>query len=286
MFWLAIPFFIWLNGTGPTPYAPNGVSIRQIAMTAMFVHGFWPDTITSVVPGGWSVADETIFYVFFPLMVPAMLQAKWRSLIVVTIAAIVLGAQVSRLLDGFSYLLPLSAQGVAGVYFSLWFPRQLPCFIFGVALFKFSAEQLRVPESLAKFVCVLSIALIFIFPFLNGVKYMLPLGLATSYGIAFSLFAFSLMYWRTSPLIGNAIVWIGKISYSAYFVHFAVLEYLPPLRQTGLPVADFAIAYAMVVASTALISSVTYLFIEIPMIKLGARLIQSRRPLPVQPAQA
>ena len=286
MFWLAIPFFIWLNGTGPTPYAPNGVSIRQIAMTAMFVHGFWPDTITSVVPGGWSVADETIFYVFFPLMVPAMLQAKWRSLIVVTIAAIVLGAQVSRLLDGFSYLLPLSAQGVAGVYFSLWFPRQLPCFIFGVALFKFSAEQLRVPESLAKFVCVLSIALIFIFPFLNGVKYMLPLGLATSYGIAFSLFAFSLMYWRTSPLIGNAVVWIGKISFSAYFVHFAVLDSLPPLHPTGLPVVDFAIAYAMVVTFTAMISFVTYLFIEIPMIKLGGRLIQSRRPLPVQPAQA
>ena len=143
MFWLAIPFFVWLDGTGRTLYAPEGIGVRHIAMTAMFVHGLWPDTITSVVPGGWSVADEVIFYALFPVMVPALLQASWRSLIIVMVIAVVLGAQVSRLLDGFSDLLPTSAQGVAGEYFSLWFPRQLPCFIFGVALFKFSAEQHR-----------------------------------------------------------------------------------------------------------------------------------------------
>jgi peptidoglycan/LPS O-acetylase OafA/YrhL len=286
MFWLAIPFFVWLNGTGPSLYAPDGIGIRHIAMTAMFVHGFWPDTITSVVPGGWSVADEVIFYALFPVMVPALLQASWRSLIMVMVVAIVLGAQVSRLFDVFSYLLPASAQGVAGEYFSLWFPRQLPCFIFGVALFKFSAEQHRVSETLARCVCVLAIALIFVFPFLEGIKYMLPLGLATSYGIAFSLFAFSLMYWRTSPLIGKTVVWIGKISYSAYFVHFAVLHYLPPPRPTGVSFIDFAATYAVVVVSTVAISSITYLFIEMPMIRLGSRLIEPRRSLPIQPAQA
>ena len=284
MFWLAIPFFVWLNGTGPTIYAPDGIGIRQIAMTAMFVHGFWPDTITSVVPGGWSVADEVIFYALFPVTVPALLQASWRSLIMVMVVAIVLGAKVSRLLDGFSELLPASAQGVAGEYFWLWFPRQLPCFIFGVALFKFSAEQHRVSESFAKCVCVLAVALIFAFPFLEGIKYMLPLGLATSYGIAFSLFAISLMYWPTSPLIGNAIVWIGKISYSAYFVHFAVLHYLPPLPPIGVPFIDFAILYAAVMISTVTISSITYLFIEMPFLRWGGKLIGSRRPVPIRPA--
>ena len=286
MFWLAIPFFIWLNGTGPSLYAPDGIGIRHIAMTAMFIHGFWPDTITSVVPGGWSVADEVIFYALFPVMVPALLQASWRSLIMVMVVAIVLGAQVSRLLDGFSDLLPASAQGVAGEYFSLWFPRQLPCFIFGVALFKFSAEQHEVSESFAKCVCVLAIALILAFPFLEGMKYMLPLGLATSYGIAFSLFAFSLMYWRSSPLVGNAIVWIGKVSYSAYFVHFAVLHFLPQPRPTGVSFVDLAIMYAAVTISTVIISSVTYVFVEMPFIRWGSKLIESRRSVPIRPAQA
>jgi peptidoglycan/LPS O-acetylase OafA/YrhL len=253
-------------------------------MTAVFVHGFWPDTITSVVPGGWSVADEVIFYALFPVMVPALLQASWRYLITVMVVAVVLGAQVSRLLDGFSELLPTSAQGVAGEYFSLWFPRQLPCFIFGVALFKFSAEQRKISESLAKCVCVLAVALMFTFPFLEGVKYMLPLGLATSYGIAFSLFAFSLMYWRASPLVGNTVVWIGKVSYSAYFVHFAVLHYLPPLHPTGVPFIDFAFMCAVVIISSVTISSVTYLFIEMPFIRWGGKLIEARWSMPIRQA--
>jgi peptidoglycan/LPS O-acetylase OafA/YrhL len=277
MFWMAIVFFLWLNGTGPSMYAPTGIGLRQIAMTALLVHGFWPDAITSVVPGGWSVADEVIFYALFPAIVPPLLKATWRSLIIVAVATVVLGAQVSRLLDGFSYLLPPSAEGVAGIYFSLWFPRQLPCFVFGIILFRFSVELPSIPASLAKIACVLAIALALLIPFLEGIKYVLPLGLATTYAIAFSLFAFSLMYWRHSPLINFPIVWIGKISYSAYFVHFAVFHFLPVFHLTGRPIADLASMYLVVVVITAGISSLTYLMIEKPMIGLGSSLVASRR---------
>ena len=277
MFWIAIVFFLWLNGTGPSIYAPDGIGIRHVIMTALLVHGFWPDTITSVVPGGWSVADEVMFYALFPAIVPRLLQASWKSLTAVAIAAIVLGAQLSRLLDGFSYLLPASAQPVAGEYFFLWFPRQMPCFIFGIMLFKFSTEKKSISPALARWVCVLSIALMLTIPFLEGVKYALPLGLATTYAIAFSLFVLSLMYWRRSPLVARPIMWIGKISYSAYFVHFAVLHYLLVFRLTGSPLADFACMYTVVVIVTICISSITYLTIEGPMIRLGSSLIAARR---------
>ncbi|HLJ00972.1 MAG TPA: acyltransferase [Bradyrhizobium sp.] len=287
MFWIAIIFFLWLNGVGPSTYAPEGLGLRQIVLNVLLAHGFWPDTMSSVVPGGWSVADEVIFYLLFPLMVPPLLKASWRSLFTVAVIAIVVGAQVSRLLEALSYLfLPSSLESIAGIYFSQWFPRQLPCFIFGVALFKFSTERDSVPEWLAKSACVLGIALMLVFPFLEGVKHMLPLGLATSYGIAFSLFVFSLMYWPASPLVSSAAVWIGKVSYSAYFVHFAVLYRFPPLPPTGLAPLDFAIVYAMVVASTVAISFLTYRFIETPMIRLGSTLIEARRALRIRPAKA
>jgi peptidoglycan/LPS O-acetylase OafA/YrhL len=276
MFWLAIVIFVWLYGTGPSLYAPDGIGFRHIAMTAVFIHGFWPDTITSVVPGGWSVADEVIFYALFPMIVPALLGANWRSVIIVAVTAIVGGAQFSRL-ESFSYLLPTSAQGVAGIYFSLWFPRQLPCFIFGILLFRFSAERGAIPETIARRVCFLAIALMLLIPFLGGVKYALPLGLATTYGITFTLFAFSLMYWGSSPLVGAAIVWVGKISYSAYFVHFAILRYLPPPHPTGSPTVDVAIMYTLVVAATVALSSMTYLLIEKPMIRLGSGIISARQ---------
>jgi peptidoglycan/LPS O-acetylase OafA/YrhL len=277
MFWIAIIFFLWLGGTGPSIYAPDGISVRQVLMTAALVHGLWPDAITSVVPGGWSVADEVIFYVLFPAMVPPLLKASWKSVIIVALATVVLVPRLSGLLEGLSYLLPSSTEGVAGIYFSLWFPRQLPCFLFGIMLFRFSVERSSIPTSFAKSACSIAIALMLVFPFLEGIKYALPLGLATSYGIAFSLLALSLMYWPTSPLIFAPVVWIGKVSYGAYFVHFAVLYYLPVLRPTGWPAADVAFRYLEAVIITVGIASLTYLMIEKPMIRFGSALIAVRR---------
>jgi exopolysaccharide production protein ExoZ len=286
MFWIAIVFFLWLNGTGPSIYAPDGIGFRHVLMTALLAHGLWPDTITSVVPGGWSVADEVIFYVLFPAVVPPLLKASWKSVIIVAVATVVLVPRLTGLLESLSYLLPASAESVAGIYYYLWFPRQLPCFIFGIALFKFSAERILLSASLARCMGVVAIALMLIIPFLEGVKYALPLGSVTSYGIAFSLLALSLMYWPTSPLIGSPVIWIGKISYSAYFVHFAVLHYLLVLRPTGWPVADVAFQYVVVVTITVGISSLTYLMIEKPMIRLGSSLIAGRRSTSRSPKEA
>ena len=85
------------------------------------------------------------------------------------------------------------------------------------------------------------------------------------------------MYWRNSPLVGSTITWIGKVSYSAYFVHFAVLYCLPSPPPTGSPTADIAIMYTLVVAATVVFSSITYLLIEKPMIRLGSEIIGARQ---------
>ena len=278
MFWVAIIFFVWLNGTGPSSYAPNGIGFRHIAMTALLVQGFWPDTISSVVPGGWSVADEVIFYALFPAIVPPMFKASWKTLIIVAVVTIVIGPRLSGLFEnGFSYLWP-GLESVTGNYFGLWwFPRQLPCFIFGIMLFRFSAQGCAVPVSVVRCICFLSIALILLIPLFGGVKYVLPLGLVTTYGIVFTLFAFSLMYWPSSFLIGRPIEWIGKISYSAYFIHFVTLRILPLLPSTGWPAVDFAYMYSVQVLVTVGFSSLTYWIIEKPMIRVGAALIAAQR---------
>lgn len=277
MFWIAIVFFVWLNGTGPSTYAPYGIGFKHIVMTALLVQGLWPDTISSVVPGGWSVADEVIFYALFPFIVPPLLKASWKRLFIVAAAAVILGPQLSALEHVFSHLWP-GLDSVSGNYFRLWwFPRQLPCFLFGIMLFRFFSEGRAIPVSVAKSACFLAIALMLFIPFLYGVKYALPLGLVTTYGIVFALFAFSLKYWPNSPLVGRPIEWIGKVSYSAYFIHFVTLRILPLLPSTGWPVADMAYMFLVQVVVTVGFSSLTYLVIEKPMIRLGGALIAGRR---------
>src|SRR5262249_6567454 len=140
-----------------------------------------------------------------------------------------------------------------------------------------TAKRDSVADNTARRVCFLSIALMLLIPFLEGVKYALPLGLATTYGIVFSLFAFSLMYWPNSPLVGSTIGWIGKISYSGYFIHFLVLHYLPSSHLTNSPTADFVIIWTAVAAVTVAASTITYLTIEKPMIRLGSALIAARQ---------
>jgi peptidoglycan/LPS O-acetylase OafA/YrhL len=277
MFWLAIPFFLWLNGTGPSLYAPAGIGIRHILMTTTFLHGLWPDTIDSIVPGGWSIADEVIFYAIFPMLAPALIKESWRSVIIATVAAIVLGAPLAKLTSGLLDLMTASDPNLSGVYFFLWFPRQLPCFLMGIILFKLTADRISISERTAKSVCWLSIVLMPTMAFLSDVKYAMPFGAAATYGLIFSLFTFSLMHLSWSPLVGRPIVWIGKVSYSAYFVHFAVLHFLPTIRLTGAPSADLAIMFAGVTLATIGVSSITYLMIEKPMIKLGNALVSARQ---------
>ncbi|RIZ68641.1 MAG: acyltransferase [Methylococcales bacterium] len=69
LFWIAIPAYLWINGVDESHWMPEGVGLHQIFLTAMFLHGFWPDSINSVVPGGWSIAVEMTFYLIFPLLI-------------------------------------------------------------------------------------------------------------------------------------------------------------------------------------------------------------------------
>ncbi|HWV80394.1 MAG TPA: acyltransferase [Hyphomicrobiaceae bacterium] len=69
MFWLAIVGYYLLRGADRGFWAPGGLTWWHISLTAAFLHGWHPATITSVVPGGWSIAVEMTFYAIFPLLI-------------------------------------------------------------------------------------------------------------------------------------------------------------------------------------------------------------------------
>ena len=138
-------------------------------------------------------------------------------------------------------------------------------------LFKWQAERPLPAPAFGPLLCLASVILMVVVPFLEGVKYALPLGPQTTYGLVFALFICSLMSWKSSPLVNPVIIWIGKVSYSAYFIHFAVLYYFAVPRVSGNAVLDYAIFYAIAVSITVALSSVTYWLIEQPMIRLGGQ---------------
>ena len=277
LFWLAIPFYLGLNGWGE-----NGM--RHAVASALFIHGLWPDTILSVVPGGWSIGDEAIFYALFPFLVPRLVTCNWRSFIFITVVVIVGCAQISRIFGALQPSFPEAMRNGGDLFFSLWFPRQLPCFLFGIALFRFGiVDQRKIGASIAGGLLALSGFLFVAMSWLDGVKYALPLGLQTTAGLIFSISVFALMNLARTPssVINHVIIWTGKVSYSAYFVHFAVIRFISPQEFFSVPILDFAAYFVLVTATTLTVASVTYMTIEQPAIRLGGRFINRRVALPL-----
>jgi len=121
----------------------------------------------------------------------------------------------------------------------------------------------------------------------------LPLHTHIAYSLTFGLLAYSAsggFRWFSTP----PMVWMGKISYSAYLWHFALIDlinlmfskHFDPLR-IGDP-TNGTLYYlgllAGIILTTAALSTLTYRFVEQPMIRLGEKLI-SRRRFAAQPAE-
>lgn len=262
MFWLSIPLYLSLNGFGPSIYAPDGIGVRQIIMAATFTHGLAPDAITSVVPGSWSIADEMMFYAIFPLLVAALNRLSFSAAAVITVLATLLLYWVHQLISYHASLLADPASRDALKMFTyLWLPQQLPCFLFGMLVFKWTAEGGLVPWP--RLLVALSLAGMVIIAF-KALPVVSRLSMPVQYGALFAMFALGMSRWSPVALVNPIICWIGKVSFSAYLIHFAVIKEMTPQPA-------YAATFAMVATITIALSSATYLIIEQPFIALGRR---------------
>lgn len=66
-FWLAMLFYASWRQWGPGA-GPQADTVSTV-LSALFLHGLSPTAINLAVPGGWSIADEMLFYLSFPLLV-------------------------------------------------------------------------------------------------------------------------------------------------------------------------------------------------------------------------
>jgi exopolysaccharide production protein ExoZ len=255
MFWLATIFFAGLawSRTGELPWA-------KALATVSFLHGLSPGTIDGVVPGGWSIADEMMFYAIFPLLVG--LVRGWR----VALALLIAGVFAA---DAIRPLVVDALDGAAGsreqtkIFAFLWLPNQLPVFLVGILVFH---APWRVPLAAARVGLMCSLLAMAWLTFHSvGIQNHL------AFAIAFGAVAFYLPFAQLPLLVNPLMCRIGKVSYSAYLWHF-VLIYLFADRVLAWRldgVSGFAAAFIALAVPALLGATVTYRLIELPMIRLG-----------------
>ncbi|MFT4255123.1 MAG: acyltransferase [Caulobacter sp.] len=277
MFYLAVVLYMALRGIIIPGQEFDSTVLKNLLLTVFFVHGLSPSAINDIVPGGWSIACEALFYFIFPFLL-AMLTTLKRAL--VAAFAGVVAAVVSRL--ALSVLLAEWVEAEAlGRFIHFGFLTNLPAFLFGVVVYHLRAsplaDLLRPFANLGLLSALLLLCVIGAFGF--GV---LRNTLLASAVLAALVFFATQASW---PIIDNPILrYTGKISFSIYLLHFVVLHGLDnavvSLAGEGWLVAMVTL-YVLVMAITAALASLTYRFVEAPMIDFAKTLSRKQSTAPV-----
>lgn len=231
LFWLAIPFYLLVYGVGERYWAPEGIGMRQVILTALFLHGFWPDTINSVVPGGWSIAVEMTFYLLFPFLVLCVGSRRFAYLFLSMLVWFLYSALIRPALAGV-----LGDSELVKDFLFLNFFSQAPVFLLGCYFFYTMKKG-------GGWVDVVMLALWCLFGFV-----MERLSVIESSEFLYVYVVMGVCVYLCMRLgVKMALLErLGRRSYAMYLSHFVVLSILARLAPPLDGFAVFLLAFAIV----------------------------------------
>lgn len=221
-------------------------TFKNVFANVLFIHGFIPSANNKIVPGGWSIATEMLFYLIFPVLHWFLFSGKIIFRASLIVCACFLGL----------YLLQIKVDNNTFWYYNII--TQLPVFVVGIVYYKY-VGQISLMIGFALF-ALFTLVTLFFWQF-RWFEFV-PL----SSGISFCGL---LKILEKTSLDHPFFQKIGKVSYSIYVVHFIFAFFLLPENQSivwFLPflVVTFALSY--------FISVLLEKYIEKPFIKIGSKL--------------
>lgn len=257
MYYTAILYFSCLNN--------NFIeSIEGIILNIFFLHGYSFKWFNNIVPGGWTIGVEMIFYLFMPLLFLIIKNIDHAfklfnfGLLFNAILKYIISNYIRPELD-------------LNIYLSSYFPSQLPVFSLGIILYFVNNEGLVSIDKIRRntwfsflIICILSS------------NNDLLINKVILYSIFLFLFCLLLIRYN-SILVNKYICLIGQISYSLYLVHFAVIfkfneyNYFFSFSNEIVNIV-FRIILTCVIAVP--ISILTYKLIELPIQNNSNRIIK------------
>ena len=281
----------------------GGLDITQLIASLAFVNAWHPalaPTVAgawTVVPGGWSIGVEFSFYALFPLA------AAWATSMGRSLVLLLFSVGAGWLLNSWAWHGLTESYDATSVdqFIYYWFPNQACVFIMGFVLFYairwangIAYAQWRRRIAVYQHLIFAGIAVAFVvlvrMPLPRwtslaspDVSILLPLGLLfASFVFVLSQLEFSL--W-TNPFVAA----LGRVSFSAYLLHFAVIQLAQTIQPrlfevTGYSaILTFGMTLPAMIVATFCLSWLSYRAIELPMIDFGK--IVARQIVPRKPAR-
>ncbi|MBC7981250.1 MAG: acyltransferase [Armatimonadetes bacterium] len=279
LYYLAIPgYFVFsylcLRYIGRTPFTlPADYSFMAVAANVLFLHGLYPPGNNSIVPGGWSIGTEFLFYAVFPFL---FILSRRNRLHIGYAALVSLLATIFLVFIRWK----IGKTGEIGmndfIRFSVF--NQFPCFALGMLYYFYSKNRSfeRAVKILAPISAVFLVVphnwqseMIFT-PFCVGI---------CSVGLALVL---------ENSRIPHLIARIGQLSFSIYILHFIPVFLVGKLYKLYFPVHFKSelvsiLMFAAIAGITYLMAMISNRFVELPCIAIGHSF--SSRFHPREPAQ-
>lgn len=229
-----------------------------IISTVLFLHGWYPAFANAVVPGGWSIGAEITFYLMFPILY-TILRNNFETKYIVLIVIISFAASAIGYFGLNFFLGPDYAKATSFPYF-FWL-SQFPAFALGVC-----ASRLRVPAGFGKILFWGSVLAIAAAAVTKG-----PASNFLFADVLFGALVLGASSRRSLVLESNAATFLGRVSFSLYILHFAVVDAIrllvPPTVLHGAPM--FFAVYILILAVSSALAHVAHEAIEKPFIALG-----------------
>jgi peptidoglycan/LPS O-acetylase OafA/YrhL len=243
----------------------------NILLNLSFLHSFVSSAYNSIVPGGWSIGTEMLFYLMFPALF--LLYGKIKN-------------------PGLLYLIPVIAFILANIYmvaeyqavedavftdhfYFAFLLNQLPVFALGISYFFLERTT---PLKISPLISMAAFLLLF------GVAFLLSRKLAHNINLTIFIagisFGFLFNFFKRANFHLPLLHRIGQLSFSIYIFHFLFAYPLAykistlisgTLNATTVLVINFIVSLSL----SAVVAMLSEKFIEKPGINLGKKLIKN-----------
>jgi len=232
----------------------ESISYTNVGWHFSLLHGLNMAAFNNVVPGGWSIGVEFIFYLIFPFVFN-LVHGSFRWVVIVLALSIIISL---GLYSYFVFYIKLDINAYSLGYWN--FVNQLPVFIVGFLLYIHFSSSNAEPSSI-----VLNV-IFFGFTAISLLLYMLKPKFSTVFipiASAISFYALAILFSKYSFLANGALRAIGKVSFSMYLIHFVVIDIVTTFGFGFLaPNAKLLLNYLVVTIITYFIAQITYRYIE------------------------
>lgn len=261
LYYLGIVFFGYIDGY--LSGQPKQFDNLSLVSNVFLMNSLYPGNI--IVPGGWTISVEMLFYIALPLFLFKYINNTNKAVLITCIAMIINIIYNYLFFKAFNYDQHLE-------YFRFCsFPNQMAIFGFGIIAFFITVKKdYKIEPSILLLISLLIILQL-------TLRSFIPTHVLFGLGFLFLLVGAS----KIEIFNWQPLVYLGKISYSAYFVHFAVLYWLNhfnfidfwPTSSKIDALFNLGIRFVVVLFFVVSISATLYHFFELPMQKIGKNLI-------------